>query len=253
MASGLALLPAPAFAQYATGKGSLGGSVGVPILLATSELKAGQRPRLMGKAHFQYVLTHQFRLSMRGGFGWLGYTRDEPAPFPLQAKEPGGDPTRIDQLTILNPFSAVLQYTRMVKNWQAFAGAGPGMVRVNILNDRRTIFDPVTHERYSYWSPSVGGEAGGEYFIPANRNVSFEGVGTFHYLLKRNAEKFPSGYSGHHALFDFSVGVNVYFNPPGAAKPATPATAPEGTPEEKKPPESTPETPAEPQPKPDNP
>ena len=225
LAAGSIAFPSVVHAQYAAGKGSLGGSLGVPTILATGELKRGQRPRIIGKGHFQYVMDNDWRLSFRGGFGWLGYSDKFNAPFLLQAAAAGGDSTRGDQLVILNPFTAVLTYTRrMSKSWQAFVGAGPGAYRVNIQNDHRTLFDPVTHSRYRYGSLGASGEGGMEYFLPANRNVSLEGVGTIHYLFKGNKDRFPSGYSGKHMFLDLSLGVNVYFRPLGA--PSPPATVP---------------------------
>jgi hypothetical protein len=200
----------------------------VPTILATGELKRGQRPRIIGKLHFQYVMSRDWRLSLRAGFGWLGYD-DTPAPFVLQAEQPAGDPTRTDQLVIFNPFSAVLAYThKLSDSWQGFVGAGPGMYRVNIQNDHRTIFDPVTHARYRYFSPGASAEGGAEYFLAANRNVSLEGVSSIHYLLRDNKDRFPSGYSGKHMFLDVSIGVNVYFRPSGT--PAPPPEVPsEGT------------------------
>jgi hypothetical protein len=224
LAAGLVAFPSIVQAQYAPGKGSLGGSLGVPRILATGELKQGQKPRIIGKAHFQYVMDHDWRLSLRGGFGWLGYS-DEPAPFVLQAEQPGGDPTRGDQLLIFNPFTAVLAYTpQLSANWQGFVGVGPGAYRINIQNDHRTIFDPVTKDRYKFGSFGASAEAGAEYFLPANRNVSLEGVTTFHYLFSDHKDRFPSGYSGKHMFADVSIGVNVYFRPLGS--PAPPSAIP---------------------------
>jgi len=206
-AMGLAISPSLVHAQYVAGKGSLGGSLGVPVIMATSELKEGQHLRLMAKGHFQYVISPDWRLSLRGGFGWWTYSSKAKAPFVLQADSPEGDSTRVDQFTLLNPFTAAVVFThRFDESWQTFVGGGPGMYRINIENDHRTIFDPVTHERFRTWSPGVTGELGMEYFIPANRNVSLEGVGTIHYLLKTHEDKFPSGYSGHHAFLDLSLG-----------------------------------------------
>src|SRR5262245_37647255 len=228
MALGLVALPSVVHAQYAPGKGSLGGSVGVPFILAPGELKRGQEPRVIGKLHFQYVFKPDWRLSLRAGYGWLGFSDEVDAPFILQAEQANGDTTKGDQLLIYNPFTAVMQYTHTFnKTWMAFLGAGPGVFRVNIQNDHRTIFDPVTHERYKYGSFGLSGEGGAEYFLSANRNVSFEGLGSLNYLFESNKDKFPSGYSGKNIFLDFSFGVNVYFRPLGS--PAPPAPVPSET------------------------
>lgn len=232
LAAGLVAFPSVVQAQYAPGKGSLGGSLGVPEILATGELKRGQRPRMIGKLHFQYVMANDWRLSLRGGFGWLGWSDKQPAPFVLQAEQPGGDATRGDQLLIFNPFTAAITRTQKLSgSWQAFLGAGPGAYRINIQNDHRTIFDPVTHDRYKFGSFGLSGEGGAEYFLPANRNVSLEGVASIHYLFDDHKDRYPSGYSGKHIFSDLSIGVNVYFRPLGspAPPPAVPSEGAEGS------------------------
>ena len=244
---GVALVAFPSFAaaQYQPGRGSLGGSIGVPFLIATSELKDGQKPRIIGKAHFQYVFSDDWRLSLRGAFGWVGYASDTPAPFPFNNDGGGFDTTRIDQLTVMNPFTAAVQYTKRSGSLQYFLGAGPGITKINIMNDRETIYDPTTFKRHNYWSWGVGGEGGVEYFLPANENVSFELSGALQYLLEDNVDDFPNGYNGKHALFDISFGVNVYFWPFGGPKPPTPpppveeGATPEATPTETAPADTT--------------
>jgi len=236
LAAGLAILPAAASAEYASGQGSLGGSLGAPFLFATGEMRAGSQPRVMGKAHFQYVFTPSMRLSLRAGWGWHHFSGDEPAPYPYpsdNSTQSGGvyDSTRVDQLTTWVPVSVALVHTADLGdagNWKWFGGGGLGIYWFNIMNDRRTIKDPVTLKALSNVSPGINGELGVEYFLPANKNVSFEWTGTMHYLFESNGGKYPSGFSGRHGFFDLSFGVNVYFGT-GSAKPA-PAAAPAETP-----------------------
>jgi len=235
LAAGLFAVPSVVQAEEIPGKGSVGGTIGFPIILATGELKQGQMPRLMGKANFQYVINKDWRTSFKFGYGWFGWSDKFNAPFILQAAEAGGDTTKGDQLLILNPFTATMQYTHeLSKNWLAWVGAGPGVYRVNIQNDHRTIYDPVTHERFKFGSFGVSGTAGAEYFIPANKNVSLLGSATIDYLFNSNTEKYPSGYSGKYMFMDLSIGVNVYFKPLGAKSAPTPV------PSEIPPPSSTP-------------
>jgi hypothetical protein len=242
LAAGLAILSTTASAEYAPGKASLGGSLGVPFLYATQEMRAGQRPRVMGKAHFQYVFTPSMRLSLRGGFGWTDYSADELAPYPLPSDNTTQssavyDTTRVDQITTLMPFTATLVHTSGLggsANWKWFAGGGLGVYHVNVMNDRRTIKDPVTLKSLSYLSPGANAELGVEYFLPANKNVSLEWLGTGHILFPTHAGDYPSGYSGRHGFVDLSFGVNIYFNAGGASvaseptAPKEPAKKPEG-------------------------
>ncbi len=247
LAAGLAILPSTASAEYAPGKGSLGGTLGMPFLFATQELRAGQHPRIMGKAHFQYVFTPALRLSLRAGFGWFAYSGAELAPYPFPSDNVTQsaavfDSTRVDQLTTVMPFSAALVYTGNLGgsgSWKWFGGAGLGVYRLNIMNDRRTVKDPETLEPLSSISPGINGELGVEYFLPSSKSVSFEGLATMHYLLETNGDKYPSGYSGRHGFADLSFGVNVYFST-GAGN-VTPAAAPAEPKTQEEPAAETPE------------
>ena len=87
---------------------------------------------------------------------------------------------------------------------------------MEILNDRRVVNDPVTFERFTTWDPGFSLEVGGEYFLPANRNVSFEFMTSYNYILSADEDRFPSGYNGNHSWLDLDFGVNVYFNLPGS-------------------------------------
>ena len=251
LALGLAGLSHPVAAQEEPGKGSLGATLGVPIVLSDSDLSEGQRPRAMLKFHFQYVMNPSWRLSLRGGFGWTGYSGEVYAPFPLNGSSGSIDSTKVDQLTYLYPFTATAVYRKtMSEDWTLFGGAGLGMYNVRIVNDRLSVYDPVTFERFSLWSPGVTLEAGGEFAIPANRNVSLELMAGFHQMLRGDDEKFPSGYSGPHSFLDINFGVNVYFTLPGSTPSVTPVLGEGEDAEEETPPA---ETPAEPEEKPDTP
>jgi len=227
LAAGLFAIPYAVHAQPAPGQGSLGATLGVPFIFAPGDLKHGQKPRIMGKGNFQYVVNKTWRTAFKFGYGWNGYNDEFNAPFILQAEQVNGDTTKGDQLVIMDPFTAVLQYMHpMGKSWMGYAGAGPGVYRVNITNDGRTIFDPVTHERFKFGSFGLSGEAGAEYFLPSNKNVSLSLNGTLNYLFSSHKDKFPSGYSGPYIFADFGIGVNVYFKPLGAKSTPTPMLPP---------------------------
>lgn len=237
LAAGLFAIPSIARAQDQTAKGSLGATIGYPFILSPGELKWGQAPRLMGKGHFQYVINKTWRTSFTFGYGWFGWSDKFNAPFILQAEQVNGDTTKGDQLLIMNPFTAVVHYTHpLSKSWLGFVGVGPGIFRVNIQNDHRTIYDPVTHERFKFGSFGLSGDLGAEYFLPANKNVSLLGMASLDYLFGGASEsKYPSGYSGTYIFMDVNIGVNVYFKPPGAKSAPVPVLPPA-----EEPPPSTP-------------
>jgi len=228
LAAGLVAIPSVVHAQYAPGQGSLGATFGVPLVLGPGDLKHGQVPRLMGKGNFQYVINRTWRTSFKFGYGWNGYNDQFNAPFVLQAAEANGDTTKGDQLVIMNPFTATIHWTHeFSKSWMWYVGGGPGVYRVNIQNDHRTIYDPVTHERFKFGSFGISGEGGVEYFLPSNKNVSLLGQATVSHLFSSYKDRFPSGYSGPYTFMDVSIGVNVYFKPLGAKTAApTPAKLP---------------------------
>jgi hypothetical protein len=241
LAAGLAILPTTASAEYAPGKGSLGGSLGIPFLYATQEMRAGQRPRIIAKGHFQYIFTPSMRLSLRAGFGWTDYSADQMAPYPLPSDNTTQssafyDTTRVDQITTLMPFTAALVHTGDLSgsgSWKWFGGAGLGVYHINVMNDRRTVKDPETFKSLSYVSPGANAELGLEYFLPANKNISLEWLGTGHFLFPTHAGDFPSGYSGRHGFVDLSFGVNVYFGTGGVD--VTPEPGPAKQPAKNKP------------------
>jgi hypothetical protein len=212
LALGVAVVPYSGHAQYGPEKGSLGASVGVPFFLTDSDMKTGQSPRLIFKYHFGYVITEKWRFSTRGGFGWVGYDA-VPAPFPLQ--QCCGDPpdeTKGDQLSIVMPFTFTMNYTHTLNDsWMLFGGLGPGLYNINIQNDRKTVHDPITFQRYKWWAPGIALEGGAEFFFPSNRNVSLEFMSTYNYMFSSDEETYPSGYNGNHSFVDFNFGVNVYF------------------------------------------
>lgn len=219
LALGVSVVPYSANAQYGSEKGSLGATIGVPFFVTDSDMKTGERPRIILKYHFGYVLNDNWRFSTRGGYGWTGYA-PVPAPFPLQ--QCCGNPpdlTKGDQLTSITLFTATMNYTHFLsESWMLFGGLGPGLYKLNVMNDRKTVYDPATYERFIWWSPGVSFEAGAEFFFPSNRNVSLEFMSTYNYLFSSDEERYPSGYNGNHSYIDFNFGANVYFSLGGPAQ-----------------------------------
>lgn len=219
LALGFIAFPYSADAQYEEGKGSLGGSVGAIFTLADHDIKHGQKLRPIFKLHFGYVMTERFRLSLRGGFGWKAYSGDFLAPYPLQ--QCCGNPpdvTKVDMKTLIYPFTGVVQYTKSLNDsWMLFGGLGPGIYNVQVTNDNKVVHDPVTFVRVNQTSPGLAAELGAEMFFPSNPNVSFEYMGTIHWIFSHDVTNFPSGFGGNDAFWDLNFGVNIYFGLPGSA------------------------------------
>lgn len=218
-------------AQGTAGKGAISGIVGVPIFLGDEDTKNGQSPRILAQGQFLYCFTNQTRLALSAGYGWIGYKSGTPAPYPLY--HPGLNDSVLvmdDALTKFQPISATLlrSFNAQGKGFVPYVGAGINLTRIEIVNDRRMIKDPVTFDSYVNWAPGVQAQGGFEYFVGDNGSVSFDGHGRFAKLFSKDEAQFPSGFTGPHSYVTINFGVNVYFWPVGR-KPLE--TAPQPVPE----------------------
>jgi opacity protein-like surface antigen len=230
----MAIVVSDAHAEIRSGKASFGGLIGVPFFMGDSDLKEGQKPRLLGQANFQYVFNPSWRLSTEFGFGWIGYKDGTPTPYPVYDPDTGDSVNvRDDMLTKFQPLSATLIHALRPqgKGWSPYIGAGVNFTRIEIVNKRLKIKDPTTFDAYVNWSPGVHAVGGFEYVLPSNSNVTFDWSARWSQLLKRDEDNFPSGFTGKHSYLAVSFGVNVYFWPIGykpveTAKEPVPETAP---------------------------
>jgi hypothetical protein len=252
----LALAAVAAFASGAAaetaGKGSVGGSIGVPFFLSDEDTKNGQSPRVLGQLHFQYAFTPKTRIALSGGYGWVGYKDGTLAPYKL-VDPATGDSVQVmdDVLTKIQPFSLTLlrSFRSQGSGWVPYAGAGINLTRIEIVNDRRKIKDPATFDSYVNWAPGVQAQGGFEYFLGANDNVSFDLNARFAKLFSKDEEQFPTGFTGPHTYAAINFGVNVYFWPIGH-KPVETAKEPAADPSTLAPAPLPGDTPAEPAPTP---
>ena len=65
-----------------------------------------------------------------------------------------------------------------------------------MTNDSKVVHDPVTFQRVNQTKPGVAFELGSEMFLPTNENVSFEYMGTLHWIWSRDITNYPSGFGG---------------------------------------------------------
>jgi hypothetical protein len=252
----LALAAVAAFASGAAaetaGKGSVGGSIGVPFFLSDEDTKNGQSPRVLGQLHFQYVFTPKTRIALAGGYGWVGYKDGTLAPYKM-VDPATGDSVQVmdDVLTKIQPFSLTLlrSFRAQGSGWVPYAGAGINLTRIEIVNDRRKIKDPATFDSYVNWAPGVQAQGGFEYFLGSNDNVSFDLHARFAKLFSKDEEQFPTGFTGPHTYAAINFGVNVYFWPIGH-KPVETAKEPAADPSTLAPAPLPGDTPAEPAPTP---
>ncbi|MGH7726851.1 MAG: outer membrane protein [Candidatus Eiseniibacteriota bacterium] len=233
-----------AVADVEPGKGSIGGVIGIPFILADEDTKEGSSPRILGQIDFQYVFSKQTRLSFQFGYGWVGYKDGTPAPYKMPSSSGDSTDVKDDVLTKFQPITASLlhAFKPQGQGWVPYAGGGVNLTRMEIVNDRIKVQDPATFKDWVNWSLGVQARAGIEYFLPSNTNVSFDWSGRWAYQFSKSEDDLPSGYTNNDSYFTLNFGVNVYFWPIGH-KPVE--TAPDAPAEGAAPaPESRPDAPA---------
>ena len=239
------VLFAPSALAQTAGKGSVGGSIGVPFFLADEDTKNGQSPRLLGQFQFQYAMNNRNRVAFGAGYGWVGYKAGTVAPYRMF--HPGlNDSVAVmdDALTKVVPVSATFfhSFADQGKGWAPYAGLGVNVTRLEIVNDRQKIKDPATFDSYVNWAPGIHAQGGTELFVGSKKNVAFDWNVRFAKLFSKDEEQFPSGFTGPHTYMAINFGVNVYFWPVGHKPIETvPQPAPEGAPSA---PEAAPVAPA---------
>jgi len=212
------------------GRGGIGGQFGTSYFRFDrlfgnawfTDYSAGARPRFTFSGHFRYVFTPWFRVQLSPGFTWAGYNSDEPAPFadPNFDSDPL-DPrvlTKSEYLTLLVPVSLQAQYVVTRGRWLYYVGAGPGLYRVWVENDRKVLKDPDTKRLHR--GIYLGGSAqfGVERFLSSLPSTSIELSLAGHLAIAERDEQFTSGYNSNVMAVELRVGANYYFLPGERAK-----------------------------------
>lgn len=233
----MAACASSASAQAPVGKGSIGGTIGVPYFTGDADTKEGQSPRLNLQAQFQYAFTARTRLMGSFGYGWVAYKENTLAPYKVVGPTtPDSTQYKDLMLTKAIPIELTLihAFKDQGKGWVPYLGLGANLTQLQIVNDLDKIQDPATFDTYVNWAPGVQVRAGTEYFLGSNKNVAFDWNAHWSYLFSKNEESFPSGFTGPHSYLSLNFGVNVYFWPIGykpievqqAPAAEAPATAP---------------------------
>ncbi|MFI5054680.1 MAG: hypothetical protein ACHQDE_09985, partial [Acidimicrobiia bacterium] len=143
-------------------------------------------------------------------FTWAAYSKSEVAPFssldfPTQTTKEGF-------ITELVPVSVQAQYRFGGPKWNYHIGAGPGLYRIVVEDERKVQKDPVTLEEHEnvFWGAT--GEFGMEHFARTLPNTSFEVNVATHVVFATDDTKFPSGFSGLLGALAIRMGANYYFD-----------------------------------------
>lgn len=229
-AASLCLAAEPA---YGPGKGAVGGQIGISSfefdrMLGSEwfgDYSKGARPRFAFSGHFRYVFSPRVRFQVAPGLMWTPYDGQERAPF-INTRF-ADDPTKAKYLTVMVPVSAQLQYVLKRGWWIYHVGAGPGLYRVWVQQNREVVRDPVTKRIHRGVYLGGSGELGAAYFLKTLPSTSVELTLGGDVAITKRDEQFPSGFNSNVMGLALRVGASYYFTPGESRKRETePAARP---------------------------
>ncbi len=205
--------------SYKPGMGGIGGSFGGsffgPDRMMGSDwfgdYSHGAMPRMSFGGQFRYVHSRHLRWQISPGFTWAAYRTSTAIPFTdpvhptMQVKD--------DMITLLAPLSAQAQYVTRRGQWLYHAGAGPGLYRVWIENQRKVLRDPTTFRLHRGLYPGATFELGAERFLRRITTTSIEFSWVNHLVMAQRDEQFVNGFDSNLAVTELRIGVNYYFDP----------------------------------------
>ena len=203
--------PAEVRTGSAPGRGGVGGSIGGSRFDLAQDYSKGSLPRFDFSGRYRYVFSHHWRFQISPGFTWSAYSKTEPAPF-VDTAFPTKT-TKEHYLTLMIPVSAQLQMTWGGRPWAYFLGAGPGVYRVWIENERKVLRDPESLRLHRGIYLGGTAELGVERFLKSLPNTSLEVSLAQHYVAATRDEQFPSGWNSSVGALALRVGGNYYFDP----------------------------------------
>jgi hypothetical protein len=163
-------------------------------------------------APLRYTSTRHWRWQVEAGFLWTGYKDNAKAPFKTAAFP--DDSLKSNWLTLMMPIHAQLQFLQHSKSgWQFFEGAGPGVYRVWVEQNRKVVKDPVTKRLHTGFYPGFTGSVGVERYLKSLSAVSLEFNLTSHLVFAQRDEQFPSGFNSNVWTTELRFGANYYFDP----------------------------------------
>jgi hypothetical protein len=210
----------------APGQGSLGGGFGFSSFLADGDYTLSRDGTGTGRdvwktrdassrfafaADLRYQASKHVRWQLSPGFLWAGYNKR--APIPFRTNTSPTDSLKGKVLTLMLPISAQIQLCQRTKNWMFHEGAGPGIYRIWLEQNRRVIKDPVTKKLHVGFYPGGSAEIGAEYFLKSQTAVSIEFTATSHFAFAQRDEQFVSGFDSNVWTAEGRIGVNYHFDP----------------------------------------
>jgi outer membrane protein W len=177
------------------GFGGVGFRGGTLKFLADSDIEKDAKPRLSGDLTFTYVYDDNLYLDVLAGYGW---------------NRLGDDVDRFVVSTV--PITGGVRYLLMQRRRnQPFVGAGAGLYVWTVhTKDLGAGKDPVTFERLR--RGDLGFYLSGGVQRRMSQHVAMTGDVTYHRILAKDVNDFPSGYNGNKAYVQARIGVQFFFS-----------------------------------------
>jgi hypothetical protein len=219
----LAIAPACLAAEgepaYKPGRGGIGGQLGgsyfgVDRMFGAEwfgDYSKWAMPRFSFAGQFRYVQSKHWRWQVSPSYTWTAYKTGTAIPF-TDLNYPD-EKVKDRMLVQLLPATAQIQYVVKRGQWLYHAGAGPGVYRVWVQNNRRVCADPVTFRVHRGPYPGGSFEFGAERFLKGITTTSVEFAWVNHLVFAQRDEQFPSGYNSNLMATELRVGINYYFDP----------------------------------------
>jgi hypothetical protein len=170
-------------------------------------------------ANLRYIMSRSWRWQVSPGFLWTGYKDLAPAPF-RTAYFPN-DSLKGKWLTLVAPVNFQVQLLQRGKTWLIHEGAGPGLYRVWVEQDRHVVKDPISRRLHRGFYPGATAEIGAERFLKTLPLVSLEWSVASHIIFAERTEQFPSGLSSNLWTVEARFGANYHFDPRAIRKSGT--------------------------------
>lgn len=197
--------------SYGAGKGGIGGQLGAGRVVGSGDYSTGAQVRFSFSGHLRYAMTKSWRWQFSPGLTWAGYDAKEKAPF--QDLNFPTDSTKAEHLSVMVPVSFQIQYTVHRGPWIYYGGAGPGVYRVWVENQRKVLKDPTTFVLHRGAYAGFTAQVGFERFLKALTTTSIEGSLDYNQAFAKRDEQFPNGYNDSMSAMGLRIGVNYYFTP----------------------------------------
>jgi hypothetical protein len=198
------------------GRGGLGAQIGTSYIYDGGDYAEGAQPRFSFSADFRYLVNPQWGWQVSPLFTWNGYVSNATAPFvdpnPTAEIRPDGTQSKEHYITQFVGASGQLQRWFTGKDSRWHVGAGPGVYRVVLQNERRVLADTVTWRRHKGTYLGAQAEIGYERFLKKLPNTSLEATATWMMVFSADKDAFPQGWNDSPALVGLRIGGNYYYD-----------------------------------------